>query len=81
MQVQKDELTRAQAAEARLKQENSALQGEIARLQIAIVDLLRRDERYASPTATSWPPHHRLATERPFFTRRSSYQRSRRYAH
>jgi HNH endonuclease len=44
-ETQRDDLTRAQAAEARLKQENSALQGENARLRIAIVELLRRGER------------------------------------
>ena len=45
MQAQRDELTRARQAEVRLRQENSALQGEIARLQAAIVELLRRSER------------------------------------
>jgi hypothetical protein len=44
MQAQKDELTRAREAEARLRQENSALQGDIARLRATIVELLRRGE-------------------------------------
>lgn len=42
MEEQRDELTRTREAEARLRRENTALQGEIARLQAAIVDLLRR---------------------------------------
>lgn len=45
MQAQKDELSLAREAEARLRQENRALTGEIARLRAAMVDLLRRDER------------------------------------
>ncbi len=43
-QVQQDDLRRAREAEARLKQENSLLQGENARLRAAIVELLRRGE-------------------------------------
>jgi hypothetical protein len=42
MQAQRDELALARKAEARLRQENSALQGEIARLRAAMVELLRR---------------------------------------
>jgi hypothetical protein len=45
MQAQNDELTQAREAEARLRRENSALQGEITRLRTAIVELLRRGER------------------------------------
>jgi hypothetical protein len=44
-QMQNDDLSRARAAETRLKQENSALQGENARLRAAMVELLRRGER------------------------------------
>lgn len=43
-QVQQDDLGRAREAEARLKQENSLLQGENARLRAAIMELLRRGE-------------------------------------
>ena len=45
MQAQRDELTRAREAEARLRLENSALRGEIARLRTAMVELIRQDER------------------------------------
>jgi HNH endonuclease len=45
LQSQKDDLSRAREAEARLKQENSALQGEITRLRAAIAELLRGRER------------------------------------
>lgn len=45
MVAQNDELTRARETEARLRQENIALQGEIARLRTAIVVLLRRGDR------------------------------------
>lgn len=44
-QTQKNELTRAREAEARLRQENSALLDEIARLRTAMIELLRRGER------------------------------------
>ena len=49
MQTQKDELLRAREAEARLRQENSALQRELARLWAVMIDLLRRGERRADP--------------------------------
>ena len=45
MQAQKDELMQAREAEARLRKENSALQGEITRLRTAMIELLRRGER------------------------------------
>src|SRR5262249_39290089 len=45
LRSQKDDLSRAWEAEARLKQENGALQGEIARLRAAIAELLRERER------------------------------------
>jgi hypothetical protein len=44
-QALKDELLRAREAEARLRRENIALQGEITRLQTAMIELLRRGER------------------------------------
>jgi hypothetical protein len=44
MQAQRDELARAREAEARLRQENSALQDEIARLRAAVIALLRQGE-------------------------------------
>lgn len=45
IQAQKSELIRAREAEARLQKENNALQGEITRLRIAVIDLLHRSER------------------------------------
>ncbi len=45
VQAQKDELARTREAEARLRRENSVLQGEIARIRAAVVELLRRGER------------------------------------
>lgn len=45
MQTQKVELVQAREAEARLRRENSALQGEITRLRSAMIELLRRGER------------------------------------
>ncbi len=45
MRAQRDELTRAKEAEALLRQENSALQSEIARLRAAVIALLRRGEK------------------------------------
>jgi hypothetical protein len=44
MRAQRDELALAREAEVRLRQENSALQGEVARLRAAMVELLRRDK-------------------------------------
>ncbi|MEZ4299760.1 MAG: HNH endonuclease [Polyangiaceae bacterium] len=41
-QAENEELSRARAAEARLRQENAVLQAEIAKLRAAIADLLRR---------------------------------------
>jgi hypothetical protein len=45
LRAQKADLSRAQEAEARLRRENDALQGEIARLRAAITALLRGGER------------------------------------
>lgn len=45
IQTQKDELIRAREAEVRLRQENSALQRDLAHLRTVMVELLRRGER------------------------------------
>ena len=45
LQAQKDDLSRAREAEARLLRENKALQDEIARLRAAVTELFRRGER------------------------------------
>jgi hypothetical protein len=45
MQTQRDEVIRAREAEARLQQENDALQREVTQLRAAMVELLRRGER------------------------------------
>jgi hypothetical protein len=44
LSAQKDDLSRARDAAARLRRENSALQGEIARLRAAVTELFRRGE-------------------------------------
>jgi hypothetical protein len=45
LQAQKDDLSRAREAEARLLRENNALQDEIARLRAAVAELFRRGDR------------------------------------
>jgi len=44
LQAQKDDLSPAREAESHLRRENSALQGEIARLRAVVAELLRRGE-------------------------------------